>query len=293
MENSSSVSLLEQKKDSVFVKKLLSFFKGCLLPILFAVLILFTSGYAKTTTRQGNFNSTAITILAITMVVLVAIAIFISPIGFYKKIIHPLKNRLFKNTTVYMIVIPVLIFLGLMIFYYFKGNELSTLAHYFALIVFAFAFTLVIPFKKFAKFYNKVVLFISFFSLVIFLIMLFAVKTQFFSSTFVSRNDAYYRSLLGLYFRIDVGSPRNYGPFWEPGIFSLVILTAIVFEIVFSKKVNIVNIIVFIGTIIMVILVGDYEMAARRRLRRRARRICSWRSWRARQSWSAGRRWRC
>ena len=99
-------------------------------------------------------------------------------------------------------------------------------------------------FKKFAKFYNRVVLFISFFSLVIFLIMLFAGKTQFFSSTFVSRNDAYYRSLLGLYFRIDVGSPRNYGPFWEPGIFSLVILTAVVFEIVFSKKVNIVNIIV-------------------------------------------------
>lgn len=246
----SDVLLPKQKKSSILSKKLSSFAFAYLLPILFSVLILFTSGYAKTTTRQGSFNSDVLKIFGIVMIVLVVIAIFQSPLGFYKKIIHPIKNKIFKNSPIYLIAIPIVLFLVLLIVYYFRGNDIKTLGHYLILVVFAFAFTLVIPFKKFAKFYNKIVLFISFFSLVVFLIMLFAGKTQYFSSTFVSRNDAYYRSILGLYFRIDVGSPRNYGPFWEPGIFSLVILTAIVFEVLFSKKINPVNLCVYIATII-------------------------------------------
>lgn len=222
---------------------------GFVLPIFFAALILFSSGYARTTTRQGSFNSTIIIILAVLTIALVFIAILKTPVECYKKLLHPIKNKIYKSTDLYIVGVPIILFLAMLIYYYFTGNELFTLAHYVLLIIFGFSFAMVIPFRTFARYYNKTILFLGLFSVIVFIIMLFAGDTPFFSSTFMSGNEACYRSFLGLYFRIDVGNPRNYGPFWEPGIFSLMIIIAIVFELSLNKKPNFVNLIIYVVTI--------------------------------------------
>ena len=244
------VEAQEVKKLNSFIPpKLLSILTGFILPIFFAAIILFSSGYAKVTTRQGSFNSTIIIIIAVLAVALVAIVILKVPLESYKKLLHPIKNKFFKNLDLYLVAIPIILFIGLLVYYYFSGNQLFTLAHYILLIVFGFSFAMVVPFKTFARYYNKTVLFLGLFSFIVFIIMLFAGDTPFFSSTFMSGNDACYRSFLGLYFRIDVGNPRNYGPFWEPGIFSLMLIIAIVFELSLNKKPNFVNLIIYVATI--------------------------------------------
>lgn len=240
-----TVLIRNETSSSNFKKKCWKLLTNFLIPIAFAVIILFTSGYAKTTSRQGSFSHTVLLVLGFAAIVLGIIALLSAPIESYVKLLHPRKNRLFKDYDLYLYIIPIILFLGLLVYYFISGNDIYTLAHYVALMIFGFSFGFVIPFKTFAKFFNKTVLFIAIFSVIVFVIMLFAEKTQFFTSTFCNVNDSSYRSLLGIYFRIDVGEPRNYGPFWEPGIFSLILLVAIIFEL-FNKKPNITNIIIFV-----------------------------------------------
>lgn len=247
MDNNAPINIL---KGSLLSKESVkSFLLQFVLPLSIAILILFTSGYAKTTTRQGSFNSAVLFVLLAVSIVLVVITLLKTPTEFYKLLLHPIKNKIFKKSTTYYVLVPMVAFFSFVVVYLFKGNEMFTVAHYILLIVFGFCFAYCVPFKTFTKYYNRVLLFISIFSLITFIIMLFAGGTKFYSSTFVSGNEAYYRSFLGLYFRIDVGSPRNYGPFWEPGIFSLVLIIGIVFELIQNKKVNILNIIIFTATI--------------------------------------------
>lgn len=247
MDNNAPIKVL---KGSLLSKESVkSFLLQFVLPLSIAILILFTSGYAKTTTRQGSFNSAVLFVLLAVSIVLVVIALLKTPTEFYKLLLHPIKNKIFKKSTTYYVLVPIVAFVSFVVVYLFKGNEMFTVAHYILLIVFGFCFAYCVPFKTFIKYYNRVLLFISIFSFITFIVMLFAGGTKFYSSTFVSGNEAYYRSFLGLYFRIDVGNPRNYGPFWEPGIFSLVLIIGIVFEIIQNKKVNILNIIIFTATI--------------------------------------------
>ena len=229
--------------------KLFSFFKNFLIPVFFAAVILFTSGYAKTTTRQGSFNSsTLIILLGLTICLLIALVLLI-PVKKYKEYLHPLRNKIYKQQYLYYVGFGVLLLIGLFVYYYIKGNDLFTLAHYVLLIAFGFAFALVIPFKTFTKYYNKTVAYLGLFSFILFLILLAAGDLPFFTSTFTSGNDARYRSFLGLFYRIDVGNPRNYGPFWEPGIFSLVLLIALIFEIMQNKRPNLLYIGIYVATI--------------------------------------------
>ena len=247
---SSEVAIQNSTEPSLLKQKSKSFLFSFALPVCLAVLILFTSGYAKTTTRQGSFNSYVLYILLAVTVIFAFLFILKVPSGFYKKLMHPIKNELHKKSTTYFISIPILLFVIFLGIYFARGNEAFTIAHYVLLIIFGFCFAYCVPFKTFTKFYNRVLVFISLFSLIVFVIMLSAGETKFYSSTFVSGNEAYYRSFLGLYFRIDVGSPRNYGPFWEPGIFSLMLIIGIIFEIMQSKKTNICNIVIFSATIL-------------------------------------------
>ena len=91
------VEAQEVKKLNSFIPpKLLSILTGFILPIFFAAIILFSSGYAKVTTRQGSFNSTIIIIIAVLAVALVAIVILKVPLESYKKLLHPIKNKFFK-----------------------------------------------------------------------------------------------------------------------------------------------------------------------------------------------------
>ena len=237
-------------KRPTIINGVFKFIKDYLFPTLVAILILLTSGHARTTTRQGDFNRFTLITLFIFTVFFIVLFFIKTPTKLYKSFLHPIKDKLYKNPLIYTVIIPI-IALAVFSFYYWRHvNSLSTIGHYLLLITFGFCFALTVPIKKFIDFFNKTLVVLSVIALVLFLTTLTIGKLPFYTSTFISVNEAQYRSFLDVYFRIDVGDPRNYGPFWEPGIFSLILIIGIVFELLVKEKPNWVNITVFALTLI-------------------------------------------
>ena len=245
---------MERANDLILVKpspvvRIFNFLKKYVFPFLIAALILLTSGHARTTTRQGTFNHFTLITLFLFTAVFIVLFFVKTPTKFYRSFLHPIRDKLYKNPLIYTVLIPIIL-LAVFAFYYFKhDNTLQTVGHYLLLIAFSFCFALTVPFKTFVSYFNKVLAFLSILSLILFFMTMQAGKISLYTSTFNSVNEACYRSFLDLYFRIDVGSPRNYGPFWEPGIFSLVLIIGIVFELLIKDRPNWVNVLIFTVTI--------------------------------------------
>ena len=236
---------MNNTKRSSIINGIFSFVKNFLFPLVVATLILLTSGHARTTTRQGDFNKVTLIALFIFTAFFIVLFFVKTPTKLYRSFLHPIKDKLYKNPLIYTIIIPVIALVGFSIYYYTHVNSLSTIGHYLLLITFGFCFALTVPFKTFVNFFNKVLVALAIISLILFLTTLTLGKLPFYTSTFFSVNEAQYRSFLDVYFRIDVGSPRNYGPFWEPGIFSLILVIGIVFELLIKEKPNWVNVAIF------------------------------------------------
>lgn len=217
-------------KDSLFlaIKKII--------PYLLAILIILTSGYAKVTTRQGAFNSTVLFVLLAVAIVFAVTFIIMLPKDFLSCIVHPIRSRLFKKKGLYLFLLTVVLTISFFVLYYIKGNEITTLAHYLLLIVFGFCFAAVVPFKKFVKYFNNTFLFVSIFSIIMYFFAIVSKELNLFTSLFTNKNGIVYYSYLDLFFYVNNGVPRNYGPFWEPGIFSLLLLLCIMFEFLFTRK---------------------------------------------------------
>ena len=241
--------MVKERRHSFFdvVTKLI---KNFAIPLIIAIVILFTSGHARTTSRQGNFNQMVLFILfAITIIFIVLVAIKI-PTNLYKSFLHPIKNKVYKNKLIYALALPVIALAVFALIYYYKGNDIMTVGHYLLLIAFGLAFALIVKFKTFVEYFNKVLLFLAIFSLIFYFIGQSYHSVPVYTSTFNSVNEISYRSLLDLYFGYTYDFTRNTGPFWEPGIYSLVLIVGIVFELLVKKKPNIVYIVVFAGTVI-------------------------------------------
>ena len=242
--------VMKQTNKSSWLSKVLDFAKKFILPFAIALIILFTSGHARTTSRQGNFNQLVLVILLLITAIFVAFVAIKIPASLYRSFLHPLKNKVYKNKLIYALLLP---FIALAIFaliYYKKGNDLMTVGHYLLLIVFGLSFALVVKFKTFVEYFNKTLLFLAIFSLIFFFIGRGYHSVPVYTSSFNSVNDISYRSVLDLYFGYTYDFTRNSGPFWEPGIYSLVLILGIVFELLIKEKVNIVYVLVFAGTIV-------------------------------------------
>lgn len=227
---------------------LFNFLKKYVLPFVIALLILVTSGHARTTTRQGSFNQFTLIALFFFTVLFIILFLVKTPTKLYLSFLHPIRDKLYKNPLIYLVLLPVILLGALAIYYWRTGNGLSTVGHYLLLIAFGFTFAFVVPFKTFINYFNKVLVFISILSLILFFMTLKAGEIPFFSSTFTSVNGIYYRSFLDLYFRVDIGSPRNFGPFWEPGIYSLILIVGLVFELLSKDRPNWFNVAIFTVT---------------------------------------------
>ena len=241
---------VKQTKMSIFLNKVVDFAKKFVVPFVIALVILFTSGHARTTSRQGDFNRFVLIVLFAITVVFIAIALIKTPANLYKSFLHPIKNKVYKNKLIYTVAIPIIALAVFALLYYYKGNSLETVGHYLLLIAFGFTFALTVKFKTFVEYFNKVLLFLAIFSLVFFFIGLKYKGVMIYTSSFNSVNDISYRSVLDLYFGYVIQFDRNCGPFWEPGIYSLVLIIGIVFELLIKKKPNLIYILVFAGTII-------------------------------------------
>ena len=241
---------LKQTKKASWLDKVLNFLKKFILPIAIALVILFTSGHARTTSRQGNFNQVVLLILLVIALVFMALVAMKTPMNLYKSFLHPIKNKVYKNKLVYSLLLPIIALAIFALIYYRKGNDLMTVGHYLLLIVFGLAFALVVKFKTFVEYFNKVLLFLAIFSLLFFFIGQAYHSVPIYTSSFNSVNDISYRSVLDLYFGYTYDFTRNSGPFWEPGIYSLVLIIGIVFELLIKEKTNFVYVAVFAGTIV-------------------------------------------
>ena len=245
-----AIVLRSNEPQRSFLTSIFALFKKIIFPILLAVVILFTSGHARTTSRQGDFNRlTLIILLAVTFVFLV-LFIIKTPTKFYRSFLHPIRDKLFKNKLIYTVLIPFIVLIVFAIYYFKHSNDIMTVGHYLLLIVFAFCFALTVPFDKFVEYFNKILLFLAIFSLVFFFIGLKNNSVVIYTSSFNSVNDISYRSILDLYFGYVVDVKRNSGPFWEPGIYSLVLIIGIVFELLMKKRTNIIYVLVFAVTIV-------------------------------------------
>lgn len=240
---------IKQTPKVSFINKVVDFAKKFILPFAIALVILFTSGHARTTSRQGDFNKVVLIILFAITAVFILLTLIKTPASLYKSFLHPIKNKVYKNKLIYTIGIPVIALIVFALIYYYKGNTLETVGHYLLLIAFGFTFALTVKFKTFVEYFNKTLLFLAIFSLIFFFIGLKYKGVPLYTSSFNSVNDISYRSILDLYFGYVVQFDRNCGPFWEPGIYSLVLIIGIVFELLIKKKPNIIYIIIFAGTI--------------------------------------------
>ena len=241
---------LKQTKKSSFLSKVVDFAKKFIVPIAIAIVILFTSGHARTTSRQGNFNQTVLFILFGITIIFIAFVAIKAPAKLYRSFLHPIKNKVYKNKLIYALLIPVIALAVFALIYYYKGNDIMTLGHYLLLIAFGLAFALIVKFETFVEYFNKTLLFLAIFSLIFFFIGQGYHSVPVYADTFNSVNDVSYRSILDLYFGYTYDFARNTGPFWEPGIYSLVLIIGIVFELLVKKKPNIIYILVFAGTVI-------------------------------------------
>lgn len=245
----SEALMVKERRHSFFdvASKLI---KNFVIPLVIAIVILFTSGHARTTSRQGNFNQMVLFILfAITIIFIVLVAIKI-PTNLYKSFLHPIKNKVYKNKLIYALALPVIALAVFALIYYYKGNDIMTVGHYLLLIAFGLSFALIVKFKTFVEYFNKSLLFLAIFSLIFYFIGQSYHSVPIYTSSFNSVNEISYRSLLDLYFGYTYDFTRNTGPFWEPGIYSLVLIVGIVFELLVKKKPNIVYIVIFAGTVI-------------------------------------------
>ena len=241
---------LKQTKKASWLNKVVDFLKKYILPFAIAVLILFTSGHARTTSRQGNFNQVVLAILFVITIIFIAMVVIKIPTNLYKSFLHPIKNKVYKNKLIYSVALPVIALAIFAIIYYYKGNDIMTVGHYLLLIAFGLAFALIVKFKTFVEYFNKTLLFLAIFSLIFFYIGQCYHSVPVYTSTFNSVNEISYRSILDLYFGYTYDFTRNTGPFWEPGIYSLVLIIGIVFELLVKEKTNFVYVAIFGITII-------------------------------------------
>lgn len=227
---------LRQNFKKVFSKEAVFSVLKSFIPYFLAVLIVLTSGYAKVTTRQGSFNSKVLLILLAVAIIFVVTFMLLLPKSFVRFIAHPIENKIYNKKRFYIAAITIIAILTFFTIYYFKGNEITTLAHYLLLIVFGFSFAVITSFKKFVRYYNNTFIFISIFSLILYVFAIFSKEANLFTAMFSNKNGILYYSYSDLFFFVNKGVPRNYGPFWEPGIYSLFLLVGIVFEILFIDK---------------------------------------------------------
>ena len=128
---------IKQTPKVSFVNKVVDFAKKFILPFAIALVILFTSGHARTTSRQGDFNKVVLIILFAITAVFILLTLIKTPASLYKSFLHPIKNKVYKNKLIYTVGIPVIALIVFALTYYYKGNTLETVGHYLLLIAFA------------------------------------------------------------------------------------------------------------------------------------------------------------
>ena len=215
--------IAKQNVKSIKQFDLLKFFKI----IFFSFAILFNSGYALSTVYSRNVNILILAALAFILIILILLE------KKYEKPMHP---------------IPLFFFISLMVLLIFStclNYSKAELVYFirFALVLLnSYLFTLYIDFKTISHYFRKIMWIISVVSIIGFL-MTFIAKFRIYNffPTVVNVNGVTYYNGILLFFGGYAPNVlvRNFGAFWEPGIFGSYLLIALFLQMIADKnKIN-------------------------------------------------------
>lgn len=244
-----NLKLTFQKRFPKANKELLKkFLFSSVIPTIIAIVILCTSGYAYSTKLGRSDTALAISLLCL-LLFLVVLMVVTTKVDTIEKLRHPFKNlkQLFSVTLI--ICVLFLVSFIVLTIVNLPNNDISTILHYFVLVIIGLCFCKVIPFKTFAKYFSNALVILSVISLVLFASFLVS-GSSFVTDVFYNSIGTTYYSFFGVFFTLNHALYRNSGPFWEPGLFSTFLVLGLLFEILFKEKLNKVKIIILALTIV-------------------------------------------
>ncbi|MDD3107333.1 MAG: hypothetical protein PHP65_06015 [Bacilli bacterium] len=203
-----------------------------ILELLSIILIVYFSG----SVWQVSPNSTIFSyvLLAATLLLLFG--------AFLNRNLLPQKTNLRYYILLYL--------LGIFFFTFVANYPKENLNFYISItsmIIFSFCITLFIPWKHFLNGYHFTLLIISIISLIYYVLLNYT-NVQLNLTPMLSNNGIMYNQ--GFLFFSLMDPSRNIGVFWEPGVFSSFLIIGIFFQIVFSKKISKICILIYTLTLL-------------------------------------------
>ena len=202
------------------------FFKIVFFVCLFLCLIVY-SGFPLNNTP--SFRRVSNIFFALCTVLL--FLYFILSISFQKEeTLKSIAKRFIKNkATIFFLGAAFVSIFSFLIHQEFSKEGISTLLVNLCLISFSYAFTNIISFHTFARYFRKIAPFICLASLIIYLPAVFLDRPPYFLA-FETSNEYVYNNFFFLTFQIIRSSNRNCGIFWEPGLHAIFLNIAILLE---------------------------------------------------------------
>jgi hypothetical protein len=159
--------------------------------------------------------------------VAVAIVLFFTTIYYKNTINRKLEKKTF--VLIYLILMPVLVFLS-----NFVNENINYYVSLLSMIIVSYCITEFVNIYKFIRIFTVVLAIISIISLIYYIFLNYLDFTVP-SSVVISNNGiTYFKHFLNFSLTNPV---RNIGVFWEPGVFSSILLYALVLRIIFYKKI--------------------------------------------------------
>ena len=160
-----------------------------------------------------------------------------------------LKKNILKKFYAPLLFFLILIILNVIYNQNFSDNV--TYLHLFTRIFLASTIPLVLSFNEFRDKYLKIIYFLCWTSITIFLIVVFFRETVFLFPLITSNTGAFFHNLLLAVYNVPLQTfPKNSSIFWEPGAFQAFINIAIAFEVLFYKFQNKKRLIIFVIAIL-------------------------------------------
>lgn len=192
--------------------------------VFFSVAIIYNSGYALCTVYSRNINIVILSILAFILFILIML------------------ERKYRETIDYFPLAFLMLMIVLLLFstcFNYSKTELGYFIRFSLVLLNSYFFTRYIDFKTISYYFRKIMLFISIVSLIGFVLtFVLNFKIYNFLPTVINVNGVTYYNGLILFF--GGYSPnvltRNFGVFWEPGIYGSYLLIALFLQMIADKN---------------------------------------------------------
>lgn len=156
----------------------------------------------------------------------------IAVIGMFFK--HTCSRVIIDRKVIGLVFTCVSLLMGMFILRDFTGGYFLKII----LFIFGYYFYKSISIEAFVRCYIKCMKYITVFSLLVYIFQGLIVKIPFIPVIDNGRVNVYFVGLTNIYNGNQQGINRNWGPFWEPGVFQIYLIIALMLVLFFTKKPN-------------------------------------------------------